>query len=109
MLRAVSLQTRMNSSSMDVPSVHNTGQIRQHDGPVHSVLIVNTEKVVDDTSPMKSGVVVLKYRVSDWHLAQKRQHMRRQNFVDGSLKFPSMNTRSVVAVAEIPAVQGGIP
>ena len=39
------------SSPKDVPNVLNTGQIR----PVHSVHIVNTEKVVDDTSPMRSG------------------------------------------------------
>ena len=75
----------MNSSHNDVPNVLNTGQIRRHGGPVHSVHILNTEKVFDDTSPMRSGVVVLEYRVSDWHLAQKRQHMRRQNFVDVSL------------------------
>ena len=60
-------------------------KIRRHGGPVHPVYIVNTEKVVDDTSSMRSGVVVQEYRVSDWHVAQKRQHMRRQNIVDVSL------------------------
>ena len=38
----------MNSSPKDVPNVLNTGQIRRHGGPVHSVHIVNTEKVVDE-------------------------------------------------------------
>ena len=79
------LQSRMNSSPKDIPNVLNTGQIPRHSGPVHSVYIVNTKKVVDDTTPMGSDVVVLEYRVSDWHLAQKRQHMWRQNFVDVSL------------------------
>ena len=78
----------MNSFPKDVPNVLNvlnTGQIRRHGGQVHSVYIVNREKVVDDKSPIRSGVVVLEYRVSDEHLAQKRQHMKRQNFVDVSL------------------------
>ena len=77
----------MNSSPKDVPNMLNTGQIRRHGGPVHSVHIVNTEKVVNDTNPMRSGVVVLEYRVSDWHLVQIRQHVRCQNFVDVSLTF----------------------
>ena len=75
----------MNSSPKDVPNVLSTGQIRQHGGPVHSVQIVDTKKVVDDTLPVSSGIVVLEYRVSDSNLAQKRQHMRRLKFVEVSL------------------------
>ena len=103
---AVSPQARMNSSPKDIPNVLNTGQIRRHGGPVHSVHIVNTKKVVDDTSPdevWRCRPGILGQRLASGAETAAHEASEHRRCTVDRFKFPSTNTRSVLTVAEIPA------
>ena len=38
-----------------------------------------------NASPMRPGIVILENCIGDWHLAQKRQHVWRKDFIDVTL------------------------